>query len=189
MRHLVLCLCSALVLAIASSSTSEAQDPNGSFLTSISAGYTYASGRLAAYSVQNVASSRANLNGWNVSAGFRLSRFWGITADVNDVFGMPLITINEGCRLVPSGFVPECDISSLREHGELFTFAGGPRFAFRKGKFTPFAEALFGGAYARDGSRIPLWLSACTGCQTQLSPALAVGGGGLVDSRAGLIGT
>jgi hypothetical protein len=180
-RNLILCLCSAFLVAVALPSAGSSQDTNGSFLTSISGGYTYDSGHLAAApSISNSLPSRASFSGWNASVGFRMSRYVGIIADFDGVYGSPHYTILESCHdvLVGTLLMGECASVPVQEHAELFTFLGGVRVAPRPRSFNPFFEALFGGAVARVGASFPILpFGNCTGCSTQLSPALAVGGG------------
>ena len=169
MRNPILCLCFAFLVAVALPSAGSSQDSNGSFLTSISGGYTYDSGHLAAApSISESLPSRASFSGWNASVGFRMSRYVGIVADFDDVYGSPYYTVVGGCHdvLVGTLLTAECSSVPVQEHAELFTFLGGVRVAPRPRRFNPFVEALFGGAVAGVG-----------GSSTQLSPAVAVGGG------------
>jgi Outer membrane protein beta-barrel domain len=53
--------------------------------------------------------------------------------------------------------------------GAMFTYLGGPRVNFRRGKFTPFVQTLFGGAHTTDG------IAQSTGGQDHF--AMTAGGG------------
>jgi opacity protein-like surface antigen len=65
-----------------------------------------------------------NLNGWDLSAAFNANSYMGIVADFGGVYGR------------------EAGEAYIDVHSYLF----GPKFAFRKEKVTPFAQALFGAA-------------------------------------------
>jgi opacity protein-like surface antigen len=65
-----------------------------------------------------------NLNGWNASAAFNAQKYLGIVADFGGAYG----TVAD---------------NNLKLH----TFLFGPKFAVRKEKITPFAQALFGVAH------------------------------------------
>jgi opacity protein-like surface antigen len=67
-----------------------------------------------------------NLNGWNASLVFNAPKYFGIVADFNGTYG----TVND---------------VDTKVHSFLF----GPKFAVRKEKFTPFAQALFGVANSK----------------------------------------
>jgi len=181
MRNLFLCLFSAFLIVLVLPSTGSSQGGNSSFLTSISGGYTYTSGYLAAVpSISNLLPSRASFNGWNASVGFRMSRYVGIVADFEGLYGSPYYGVPAICR--PSPLPPvlpnECAPEPTREHAELFTFLGGVRVTPHPRRFNPFLEALFGGAVAAVGASFPILpFGNCTGCSTRLSPAVAVGGG------------
>jgi opacity protein-like surface antigen len=64
-----------------------------------------------------------NLNGWNASVAFNAAKYFGIVADFGGAYG----TVNN---------------TDFKMHSFLF----GPKFAVRKEKVTPFAQALFGAA-------------------------------------------
>jgi opacity protein-like surface antigen len=70
-----------------------------------------------------------NFNGGSVSASYNLRRYVDVVAD----FGL-----YHGGRTGVSG--------------NLVTSMGGPKFAYRIGKFTPFAQALFGAGHASIGA-------------------------------------
>jgi opacity protein-like surface antigen len=62
-----------------------------------------------------------NLNGWNASLALNAQKYFGIVADFGGAYG----TVAD---------------NDVKEHSFLF----GPKFAVRKEKITPFAQALFG---------------------------------------------
>jgi hypothetical protein len=149
-----------LFIALTFSSTGTAQDTNGSFLTAISGGYTYISGHLSApptFRQPSLLPSRNNFNGWHASVGIRISRFVAITGDFTNAYGSQ---------------------PSTHAAGEIFTFVGGPRFALRFGKFTPFVEGFFGGTLTRDSeAKFPILANPCSGCEDAVAFADNLGGG------------
>jgi hypothetical protein len=70
---------------------------------------------------------RANLNGGSGSIAFNPFKYLGVVAD----FG---------------GYNNNVDLG-----GTIFTYLFGPKVAFRTGRFTPFAQVLFGGAHLTTG--------------------------------------
>jgi opacity protein-like surface antigen len=71
--------------------------------------------------------ANCNLNGWNASAAFNVNSSFGIVADFSGLYG----TITY-------------DGSSYKDTARAHAFLFGPKVAMRKGKITPFAQALFG---------------------------------------------
>ena len=67
-----------------------------------------------------------NLSGWNASVAFNAAKYFGFVADFGGTYG----TVDE---------------ADTKDHSFLF----GPKFAVRKNKITPFAQALFGVANQR----------------------------------------
>lgn len=85
------------------------------------------------YSYVHISDSSVNLstglNGGSGSVSFNPNNWLGVVAD----FG--------GYEGSQSGF-----------NGTLYSYLFGPKIAFRSGRITPFAQALFGGAHASVGS-------------------------------------
>lgn len=100
-------------------------------------------------------SNGVNMNGFNANASFSANQWLGVVADVGAYHASP-----QGV-----GFTTT-------------TYTFGPRISFRaSSKFTPFAEALFGGAHA----------SASFGGFSGTSNPFAYGAGGGVDLGSGRI--
>lgn len=80
------------------------------------------------YSYAHVSDSgfTANLNGGSASVSFNPSSWLGLVGD----FG--------GYKGSQNGF----------DGGSVITYMFGPKIAMRRGRFTPYAQALFGGAHA-----------------------------------------
>ena len=64
-----------------------------------------------------------NTNGWDAALNYFFSRHLGVTGDFSGVY-----------------------TSVNGDTYSLYTYSGGPVFAFREGRFNPFAHVLFGGA-------------------------------------------
>ncbi len=79
--------------------------------------------------------SRLNYKGASGSIAYNLSKWLGVVGDIGDYKVYQSITI--------SGFTGSVDTSVL-------TYMLGPKIAFRTRRFTPFAQALFGGARIQD---------------------------------------
>ncbi len=71
--------------------------------------------------------SRESFNGWEASATVNLNRWFGLEGDLSGHYKSP------GNGFGASGLVCKD-----------FSFMGGPRFAYRKGKATIFTHVLFG---------------------------------------------
>jgi outer membrane protein OmpA-like peptidoglycan-associated protein len=87
------------------------------------------------------------LHGGSTSIAYNLNRYVGLVADFGGYDNSRLTLFN------PNGTV------TVHADGSAYTYAFGPRFSYRRyEKFTPFVEALFGGAYATS-----VTISGCTG--------------------------
>jgi hypothetical protein len=78
--------------------------------------------------------NRANFNGWNGSSTVFVNRWLGITADFSGAYGSQaslLFCDSDGC---------------LHERNSLssYTYLVGPHFVYRRSRYAPFAEPLFG---------------------------------------------
>jgi hypothetical protein len=104
-------------------------------------------------------------NGWIGSVNISATRWLGVVAEVSGLYATPTKTI-AGIPVTVG----------MREHHYLF----GPRFSLRRGRWTPFAHALFGMAHTSlliggPGLSVPVSV-------VETTFATAVGGG--VDVRA-----
>ena len=86
----------------------------------------------------------ANLNGGSASGSFNLNNWLGVVADFGGYHSS-------------SGVV----------NGNVYSYMFGPKISMRRGRITPFAHALFGGAHATSGG----------GAASQNAFATALGGG------------
>jgi outer membrane protein OmpA-like peptidoglycan-associated protein len=87
------------------------------------------------------------LHGGSTSIAYNLNRYVGLVADFGGYDNSRLTLFN------PNGTV------TVHSGGSAYTYAFGPRLSYRRyEKFTPFVEALFGGAYATS-----VTISGCTG--------------------------
>ena len=90
------------------------------------------------------------LHGGSTSVAYNFNRYFGLVADVGG-YANSRITL-----LDPAGS------QTFDSDGRAFTYLFGPRVSFRKYEhFTPFFEALFGGAHASS-----VTVSGCTGDPT-----------------------
>jgi outer membrane protein OmpA-like peptidoglycan-associated protein len=87
------------------------------------------------------------LHGGSTSVAFNLNRYVGLVADLGGYDNSRLTFLS------PSGN------QTVNADGSSFTYAFGPQFSYRKlGRFTPFAQALFGATQAS-----PVTISGCSG--------------------------
>lgn len=108
------------------------------------------------------------LNGGSTSLAFNLNRYLGIVGDFGGYKASELDLTGAGAN--PARLA--------NASGTAFTYMAGPRLSYRRyERFTPFAQALFGGVHASE-----VTLSGCTGplctpLPTENAFALAAGGG------------
>jgi outer membrane protein OmpA-like peptidoglycan-associated protein/opacity protein-like surface antigen len=124
-------------------------------------GYSYWRA-LPTYAVNRIAWT----HGGSASVAYNLNDWLGLVVD----FG--------GYRVTRSGPVGTPTGGIVSSSGNVFSYLLGPRISFRRDRFTPFVQALFGGAHASQ-----VTLSGCTvGC-TSLpdDDAFAMTAGGGVD--------
>ena len=114
----------------------------------------------------STATQTGSLNGWEGSLEGKVFPFVGIVADFSGHYGSQDFTT--GCEAIPT---PPCQPTSANAHANLNSYLFGPRVSFTVGRFTPFAEALFGAAHIREHAQ-GVGLS-----QTDTSFATALGGG------------
>jgi opacity protein-like surface antigen len=113
------------------------------------AGYTYI--RLnSGFGIPGV-----NMNGGSASVSFNPTSSIGIVAD----FG--------GSHIAKVG--------SLSVDANMYSYLFGPKLAHRSGRWTPFVQALFGGAHVSGSATVPS--VAVIGFGSQNAFAMAVGGG------------
>ncbi len=128
-------------------------------------GYSY----LRAVPTQEDGNRFVWLHGGSTSVAYNFNRYIGLVGDFGGFMDSEL-------RLAGTG--PVTDSS-----GSAYTYLGGPRLSFRNhGRFTPFAQALFGGVHA---SEVTL-SSGCTGLGCTPLPSensLAMTGGVGLDLR------
>ena len=112
------------------------------------------------------------LNGGSTSVAFNLNRYLGLVGDFGGFKASELQLTGAGAnpaRVANAG-------------GTAFTYMAGPRISFRKyDRFTPFAQALFGGVHASE-----VTLSDCSGALCKPLPvenSLAMTAGGGLDLR------
>jgi hypothetical protein len=118
----------ALLFTTALISTATAQIPTKG---NVFFGYSYLRSDLSS-------GNHANLNGWNGSLEGKIFPFIGIVADISGHYG------SENFPVFCGGIVAGCVVNAKsRMHSVVF----GPRVSVPVGKFTPFAEALFGVAH------------------------------------------
>ncbi len=90
------------------------------------------------------------LHGGSTSVAYNLNRYVGLVADFGGYDNSRLTLFN------PNG------TTTFDSNGSAYTYLFGPRFSYRRyERFTPFFQALFGGAHAS-----PVTISGCTGTPT-----------------------
>jgi hypothetical protein len=132
-------------------------DSNGN----IAFGFSYARASLSPTGVLPPSIGSSNLTGWFTSAEYKPLHWLGAVADFGGNYGSE--------HIVPTcEVIPVCP-SPFNANVNVHTFLVGPRASASVGKVTPFAQALFGGAY-----------TGATGTNFSLSDtsfAAALGGG------------
>jgi|SRR5579863_3519596 len=80
-----------------------------------------------------------NFNGWNAAAQFNATRLFGIKADFGGNYGMP-ITLSSQAQV----FLSQLGITGLPPKARSYNYLFGPVVFQSKGRYRPFAHALFG---------------------------------------------
>ena len=137
------------------SSAASAQDENPK--AEVFAGYSYVR-------VNASGAPGFNMNGGSASISFNPSSSFGIVAD----FG--------GYHVGNSG--------GVSVDGNVYSYLFGPKLAYRSGRFTPFVQALFGGAHASGSGSVvalarvrPQGVIPVTGSLSENAFAMTLGGG------------
>ena len=86
------------------------------------------------YSLLHDGNASASFQGWNASSTAYVNRWFGITADFSGHYS----TTNTSFLVAPG--VPE----EVRTTQRIHTFMFGPHLAYRKSRYVPFGQALFG---------------------------------------------
>jgi opacity protein-like surface antigen len=131
-------------------------------------GYSYTRAKVFPGSgpVGAASNQTGNLNGWDGSLEGKVFPFIGIVADVSGHYGSREFTI--GCEAIPT---PPCVPQTANVHANLHTYLFGPRASVSVGRFTPFAQALFGAAHISESA------SSVNFSHSDTSFATAIGGG------------
>jgi len=134
-----------------------AQIPSGN----VYVGYSYTRADIFSQSLLLQPPSRtANFNGWQASLEGKFLPFIGVVADVSQTYGSSNFSL---CGPVAPCFPGQAGVDS-----RLLTVMVGARASVSVRKFTPFAEALFGGAHASESRAVSA---------SDTSFATAIGGG------------
>jgi len=134
-----------------------AQIPSGN----VYVGYSYTRADIFSQSLLLPPPSRtANFNGWQASLEGKFLPFIGVVADVSQTYGSSNFSL---CGPVAPCFPGHAGVDS-----RLLTVMVGARASVSVRKFTPFAEALFGGAHASESRAVSA---------SDTSFATAIGGG------------
>jgi hypothetical protein len=109
-----------------------------------------------------------DLNGGNASITFNVTHYLGLVGEFGGYNNTQLNLTGPGAN--PPGIVDS--------GGSAYTYLFGPRLSYRRyDRITPFAQALFGGAYASSVTLSGCTGSACTPLPQQNAFALVAGGG------------
>lgn len=122
-RKLLGCAC-LLLLTLSFKITSPAQDTQR---FEAFGGYSFSYNSFPIY-------NRSDFNGWNSSSTVFVNRWLGLTADFSGAYGsqrVPVFCTPNGC------FDEKFSLSS-------YTYLFGPHFVYRRSRYAPFAETLFG---------------------------------------------
>ena len=154
MRTTALALCFLLGAALSAT----AQIPTGG---NVYVGYSYTRQDIFSQSVLlQPPSGTANFNGWQASLEGKFLPFIGVVADVSQTYGSSSFSL--------CGPVLACSPGQAGVDSRLLTVMLGARASISVSKFTPFAEALFGGAHASESRSVSA---------SDTSFASAIGGG------------
>jgi len=119
----------------------------------------------------------ASTNGWDTSTTVFLKRWLGFTTDVSGHYGtgdFPFAVVNGD------------SLGNVKENVSSYTYMAGPHFTYRRSRFAPFVQTLFGVYNAREHYRV---LEGCpplscigppagtTGSHSYTKFSLATGGG------------
>jgi len=131
-------ICVAVLFSTALITVAAAQIPTSG---NVFVGYSYLSSDLNKDStgLDPVPVRRASLNGWNGSLEGKVFPFVGIVADLSGHYGSENFLAPAPPSCGPPGF--GCTVNAK---AKMYSAIFGPRVSVPIGKFTPFAEALFG---------------------------------------------
>jgi opacity protein-like surface antigen len=139
--------CAVLFSAVPSASAQERVAPALS-LVEVSAGYAF---------MRDTTMEENFPAGWYSSAAINLNQWFGVAGEVTGAHK----------KLT--------DIAPMSVKANFYTFMGGPRFFFKRGRIVPFAQVLAGAAQLRWKAAEPAGGSDATGTDTKF--ALQPGGG------------
>jgi hypothetical protein len=84
----------------------------------------------------SVVSQRSVFNGWELEPTVFFTRWFGITGDVTGTYGTSMIAVPG----LGQGTLGNISLGTAN-----YNFLAGPHFVYRKSRYAPFAQALFGG--------------------------------------------
>ncbi len=147
-----------VVFLLGAALAATAQIPTGG---NVYVGYSYTREDIFSQSVLLQPPSRtANFNGWQASLEGKFLPFIGVVADVSQTYG------SANFSLCGPGIA--CSPGQVGVNSRLLTVMVGARASVSVSRFTPFAEALFGGAHASESRAVSA---------SDTSFATAIGGG------------
>jgi hypothetical protein len=82
----------------------------------------------------------ANFSGWDASTTVFLNRWFGATADFSGHYG-------SSTQIVPAPLLPGATGGKVKYSASPYTFMFGPHFTYRRSRYAPFAQALFGATH------------------------------------------
>jgi len=152
----------ALVLAAAFATPASAQE-RGFIpipLAEVSAGYTFMR------DFEDIGSDRDGTNfpaGWFTSGGVNVTRWMGLVGEATGSYKNHFFDVSQGDERIDSD-------------ARVYTFMGGPRFFYKRGRFAPFAQVLAGAAHLRLNVK---WSSGLTnGSETESTTDFSIQPGG-----------
>ncbi len=147
-----------LVFLLGATLAATAQIPTGG---NVYVGYSYTRSDIFSQSLLLQPPSRTtNFNGWQASLEGKFLPFIGVVADVSQTYGSANFSL--------CGPVVPCSPGQAGIDSRLLTVMVGARASISVSRFTPFAEALFGGAHASESRAVSA---------SDTSFATAIGGG------------
>jgi hypothetical protein len=119
-----------------------------------------------------------NFSGWDSSSTVFLNRWFGVTADFSGLYGS---------QTTPIAYVGGQPIGKIKNTASSYTYLFGPHFTYRRSRYAPFAESLFGLHNPREGYTI-LESPECPPPATCIGTPAGTGGSGSYHKFAMAIG-
>ncbi|MBZ5654969.1 MAG: outer membrane beta-barrel protein [Acidobacteriia bacterium] len=120
-----------------------------------------------------------NMNGWNVSLQENKASWWGGVVDFSGSYKSKDVDLTQ--IALAAGLIQPGQTATARLKPSVYTFAGGPQFAYRRKRIQPFARMMFGVAHARARADLLVNKAIVLTSPEQTDTAFALIGGGGAD--------